>query len=472
MPISVGVQYAFLNPMAGTQTYVRHYQNGQNYYHGGHYEEALTELKKALVCQPDFPDAYYLISRIYTELKHYEDALSLYEKVVKFFPNDLEIQCEYAKTLIQSGQEKKGEKILKQILKMNPADRQARVELIRFYMKQDQYKKAQSSAEAGIKASPRYAPFYSMAGEILRKQGKLAKAQNYYELALELDPDHDPAKRGINAVVRAIENNEEAREAGRTPEQEAREEMVVASGLFAEGHYDQAIVRLLDLRDRPGVQREATMLLGLAFAHKGLYKRAHDVFLAFIKDQEPDLSVYYNLGLCLNRMGRYYDAIPYLSQALDEDFEYLEALLEMGYACLMTEQMGEARQFLIQVLKVERHDPRPYAYLARLAYDLGDRDKVAEFLKRSQTLDAECSEAYYIRGYIAVNEGKYREALYSLEKFLEQSPDHFDALKILGRTHIELNDSISALECFQAAASLNPADPECKQILQELSHRA
>lgn len=457
--------------MADHSLYVRHYKRGHDLYTAGHYEEALAELKKALVCNPEFPDIYDIIARIYTERKKYSDAISMYEKLVTFFPNDLEIQCEYAKTLIRTGEEKKGEKTLLKILKLNPNEHSARIELFKIYVRQDNLKKALQIAETGIKAHRNLPLYYCLAGDALRRQMKLNKAQKYYEKALEIDHNHEPSKRGINAVVRSIDLPQGEKSFLRRPEEDAREELVVAAQLFAEKQYDQAIIRLLDLRDLPSVQREATMLLGLAFSRKGLYKRAHDVFLTFIQDHEPDIQVLYHLGLALNRMGRFEDAIPYLAEALEIDTEYQEALLEMGVACQMTGHLVEAREYLVHALKGDKNDPRPYVHLARIAYDKGDRAKVAEFFRRAQSLDPRNPEIEYIRGYIAVNEEKYDEALTALRKYLEYCPDHFEALKLLGRAYMQVGDYENAVECYRSAASLNPSDLQCKAILNELAMR-
>jgi|GEM_PF-2500941 tetratricopeptide (TPR) repeat protein len=455
--------------MADMHTYIQHYKRGLEYFAGGHYEQALISLKKAIVQFPDFPDAYFLISRIYEEMERFADAISIYEKLLNLSPNDIEIRCSYAKTLLKAGEEKKGVHVLKKALRMNKHDPIARMELIHYYFKQkNRLRKALSLADAGIKLLPEYVPFYTVAGDILRKQKKFLKAQDYYETALELDSGYDPAKRGLNATIRAMENPQDAK-GDRSSEDESREELIVAAGLYSSGHYDQAIIRLLDLKDRPGIKREASMLLGRAFARKGLYKRAHDVLLLFTKDHAPDLMVLYNLGLAANRMGRYEEAIRYLGEALKRDDEFQEALIEMGVACQMIGENAAAKDYFVRALKNDRNDPRPYAHLARMAYDRGDRAKVKEFLKRAIECNPNTPEIPLVRGYIIVKEERYDEAIPHLQKCLDMSHDHFEAHKLLGHARLQLGDEIGALECFKAAASLNPADQEIEHILGTLA---
>lgn len=450
--------------------FVQHYKSGLNFYSSGHYDQALVALKKALVEQPDFPDVYFLIARIYDDMERHADALSMYEKIMGLLPNDLEVLCSFGRTLLKTGDERKGEKMFRKALKLNVRDVKARSELVRLLQRQQHLGKALRIAEQGIKAMPDYAPFYCMAGDILRKQNKLSKAQDYYEQCLELDSSQEAAKRGIDAVMRGLESNGvDAKQ--RTPKQEAREEMVEAANLFSAGDFDQAILRLMDIKDMPGVEREATLLLGFAFARKGLYKRAHDVFVSYLSRHDPDIRVLYNLGKALNRMGRYEEAFAHLHDALAIDSEYEEALVEMGIACQMTSRHNDARECFVRALKMDRENPRPYAYLALLAHEYNDAKKVKEFLKRANASDPDCPEIALVRGAIAVRDCEYETAIEPLQACLEKEPDHFEALKLLGFIRAQLEDYDGAYDCYRAAVTLNPMDNECSQVLEELSGR-
>ncbi len=451
--------------MAQSNSFATHYQKGLEFYQGGHYEEALSCLKKAIILQVDFFDAYYLIARIYEELDQYDDALSMYKKVLDLIPNDLEVLCNYGKILLKAGAAGKGIRVLKKVIRRNKKETNARLALARFYFRKGKFSKALSLMDTGIKAAPECAEFYSLAGDILRRQKKNARAQQYYENCLEVDPNFEPAKRGISAVYRAMENNNGYD--SHTYKKEAKAELIDVAELYSAGEYDRAIIRLLDLKDQPGVEREASMLLGMTFVRKGLFKRARDVLLSFAREHSPDLLVLYNLGLASNRMGRYEEAVHYLSGALEQDEEYPEALIEMGMACQMTGDRASAKYCLVQALKIDRADPRPFAYLARLAYDLGDQTKAMEFLRHAIKMDSSLPEVTLIIGYIAIHEGNFEKAVKNLKRCLNQSPDHFEAHKLMGQALMELGDLSAAADAYRFAAALNPADPECAQFLVE-----
>ncbi|MBN2328168.1 MAG: tetratricopeptide repeat protein [Candidatus Omnitrophica bacterium] len=454
--------------MADERAYAQYYHTGVDLYAAGHYDEALIHFKKTVLLQPDFPDAYFKIACIYSELKLYPDAFSLYEKVVGLLPNDLEILWMYGKTLLKAGEEKKGVKILKKGMKLNRRDPRCRLELARYYVHIEQWQKAQALLENGLKWNPGCAPYYSLAGDISRKRKKYAKAQEYFEKCLELEPDNEFARRGFNAAMRAVANGGE-KDSAHQPEESGREEMLGAAALYANGEYDKAIVRLLDLKDQSGLDREASMLLGLAFARKGLYKRAHDVLLAFTEVHSPDILVWYNLGLAASRMGRYEDAIDYLAEALEMDEDFEEALIEMGIACQMIGEIPHAQRYFLHALKINKNDARPYAYLARMAFDRDDKARVDEFLRRAKKCDPGHPSISFFEGCAAMVEGDFHAAVEKLDACLLQTPDHFEALKLLGRAQLELHDLEGGLQSYKSASSLNPSDPECRQVLQELA---
>lgn len=447
--------------------FVRYYQTGLEFYGAGHYDQALISLKKSIVEQPDFHDAYVMIARIYEEMERYDDAISIYEKVISLLPNDLEVLNSFARTLNKTGNERKAVSVLNKALKLNRRDVHARSELSRIYQQQGKARKALKLVEAGIKAVPEYAPFHVIAGDILRRQSKWNKAQTHYEKGLEQDPDNEAAKRGIDAVMRALEGNG-APSTPHNEEDEAREDLKVAATLYRRKEYDDAIVRLMDLKEKAPVAREATLLLGLAFTKRGLYKRAQDTFLSYLRHHPPDIRVLFNLGFSLNRMGLYEDAMESLNAALEHDSEFEEALIEMGIACQMTGSFTEAREYYVRALKMDKSNPRPYAYLALLAYDHDDPAKMKEFLKRAVKSDPDCADIALVKGSIMVRERNYADAITPLQDCLKSSPDHFEALKMMGKCRFELEDREGARQCYRAAAALNPSDTESDRMLLEL----
>jgi tetratricopeptide (TPR) repeat protein len=65
----------------------QHYETGHNLYSDGKYEEALVELSKALLLDPQDVDAVYFSARAYDRLGDKKNAITYYNKVISDFPN-------------------------------------------------------------------------------------------------------------------------------------------------------------------------------------------------------------------------------------------------------------------------------------------------------------------------------------------------------------------------------------------------
>lgn len=455
--------------MAAPSGYLHHYRHGLNLFNSGHYDKALAALKQALLLEPDFPDAYAAIARIHLELGNYQDSISLYKKLEQMLPNDQEIRKQLATVYEKSGNRTRACRTLKRVVSSNPNDTDARCHLARWMIADKKFRQADSLLRKGVRGSGTCAEFYYLMGEIRRHQFKLELAQEYYEQCLEIDPNHSKAKRGISQVIRAMDTGD-ARAAADTESEDAvaQEELVEAAQIFTEGKYDLAIVRLQELREKNAVRRQASILLGLAYVRKSLFKRARDLFYDLANTMRPEALVLFNLGLTSNRIGDYVVAVRALTEALEEDPEYYEALLELGYAY---QQMGEtkkARETYLRAMRMTLNDPRAYALVARLEYNLGHMKQASQILERGQQIDPRSPEILMVQGYICLQEGDPRKALAPLQQCVQLGLNSFEAHKHLGETLDALGDTGAANQSFQIAYRLNPSDEECRARLRQM----
>jgi tetratricopeptide (TPR) repeat protein len=68
----------------------------------------------------------------------------------------------------------------------------------------------------------------------------------------------------------------------------------------------------------------------------------------------------------------------------------------------------------------------------------------------------QCSEAWNQRAIAYYNLSRFIESVNDCHQTLEMNPYHFDAAAGMGQCYLQLNDCISALECFKRALRLNP----------------
>ncbi|MFH1739588.1 MAG: tetratricopeptide repeat protein [bacterium] len=455
--------------MAIPSSFLNSYRHGLNLFNSGHYDQALEALKQALLIEPNFPDAYVAIAKIHDELRNYEDSISLYKKLERMLPNDQEISKRLATAYERSGDKRRARRKLKSVVKANPNDTQARCQLARWLISDRKFRQADSLLRKGIRAVGTCAEFYYLLGEIRRQQRKLEMAQEFYEQCLEIESNHSGAKRGISQVIRAMDAGDASAAANHeTEDAEAQEELVEAAQVFTDGKYDLAIVRLQDLREKKAVKRQASILLGLAYVRKSLFKRARDIFYDLSNTMRPEALVLFNLGLTSNRIGEYDVAVRALSEALESDPEYYEALLELGYAHQLLGDTPKARDTYLKAIRITTSDPRAYALIARLEYDLGHKKQASQILAHGLKVDARSPEILMAQGYIWLRGGQPRKAVAPLQQCVKLAPNAFEAHKYLGQVLEALGNTVAAVRSYREAYQLNPNDEECRQRIEQL----
>jgi tetratricopeptide (TPR) repeat protein len=66
------------------------------------------------------------------------------------------------------------------------------------------------------------------------------------------------------------------------------------------------------------------------------------------------------------------------------------------------------------------------------------------------------SEAWNQRALALFSVGRFAESIHDCHQALEINPYHFGAAAGMGQCHLQLSNSVSALECFRRALKLNP----------------
>ncbi len=187
------------------RSFFQHFRRGETLLESGHYEEALIELKKAIVSEPAFTDSYVLIARVHEELGNYDDAIALYTQLSKQLPSDMDVLARLAESYERAGNTRKAVSLYKKLIRTAPEAVEPRCRLAKCLMLLGKHWRAIRLLNKALKANPACSEYLYLLGEIGRQQGNLEKAQDFYEQCLEFSPNHAAAKRGISYVIRAMD---------------------------------------------------------------------------------------------------------------------------------------------------------------------------------------------------------------------------------------------------------------------------
>jgi tetratricopeptide (TPR) repeat protein len=138
-----------------------------------------------------------------------------------------------------------------------------------------------------------------------------------------------------------------------------------------------------------------------------------------------------------------------------EDPSLLEAL---GMACMMSEQMEDARKAFDRAIELDPEAAGPLLQRARVYAVGGDQDKALADIDRAIDLAPRDQAARLLRARIQQQAGNTEAALADIEAVLEQDADMPAALELKGLIAAEREDYPEAIRCFRKLVAKNPDD--------------
>lgn len=194
----------------------------------------------------------------------------------------------------------------------------------------------------------------------------------------------------------------------------------------------------------------------------------------------------YNIGLCLQRMEDYPEAIKYYREVIEINPEFEGAVffnLGVSYAqtgqedlaylniakarCIFeqngeTERIQKTDEFLVSLINSTSGNVSLAQRLLEegsLAFENNKIEEAIILLKISGLICPKYAEAYYRIGVIYVSQNDFEAALKYFAKTIEADPNLVKAYINLGSTYGKLNEDDKALESFNKAVILENDNP-------------
>ena len=140
----------------------------------GHYDEAITQFKKALEIDPLYTLGPVLSGNIYTDAENYQDKIKEFQEVI-------EMNREYARAHNYLGLA---------------------------YLQQKNYSVAKHSLQESIKINPKYAKAHNNLGVLYEEMGDTAKAIESYQMAHRVDPENPESLFNLGLAYDVLEDGE------------------------------------------------------------------------------------------------------------------------------------------------------------------------------------------------------------------------------------------------------------------------
>jgi len=301
----------------------------------GREDDAITQFRKVLELDPDFPLARHNLGMVLDKTGRVDEAIVQYQRTLEIKPNDVDAQNNLGIALLKKGRADEAINHFQQILQINPAYAEAQYNLGNAFWDKRMTDEAIAHFRKALEINPGYADALINLGTLLYGQGKLDEAIALFQQALQLRPNYAEAHYNLGL------------------------------SLLQKGKVDEAILHFqAAVQIKPG-SASFQFNLGLAFFRKGNMDEAIVNFQKALQIKPAYMAAHYNLGKALLQEGRVDEAIPHFQTALQIAPNSAEVYNSLGTALL---QKGAVDEAIVQFQKALQIKP---AY-ATAHYNLGN----------------------------------------------------------------------------------------------------
>lgn len=274
-------------------------------------------------------------------------------------------------------------------------------------------------------------------------QQQYEPAEIFLRLALELDPKNDKARLFLGSVLEEVDRKEDALAQYAFIEQlspyTVSARLSEADIFFSDDKYDAGI-KILESIQASHPSRVTQSSLGRAYLIMEDYAQALPYYEALIKDMseeelQENTQVLYLRGICLERLGRWEEAVT--------DFEF--------------------------VLKYKPENADALNYLGYTWVDKGvNLGKAFKMIEKAVELEPTNGAIIDSLGWAHYKLGRYKQARIDLENAAERSPTSATIIDHLGDVYWKLGRKKEAGYQWERAATLDPTDTELLAIKAKL----
>jgi tetratricopeptide (TPR) repeat protein len=194
---------------------------GGAYFNQGDYDEAASYLSRAIVVDPEYPEANYALGLTLEKQNKPDAAVNCFIRAIAGDPNLTEARANLAAIFVQKGMYDDAISQLQKALCLNPELAVGHSVLGLAYIKKNMYKEGLAALEKAVALDPNLACAHMNLAIGYTRKGLLDDALAQYEKALAIDPDY--AKAHYNLAVtyckmgnhkKAVEHCDKATELG------------------------------------------------------------------------------------------------------------------------------------------------------------------------------------------------------------------------------------------------------------------
>lgn len=179
-------------------------QRGRNYLIDKKYQDAITQIQKALAINPRDAFAYVTLGEAYGALGNNQQAVEYFRKALEIIPNYMEAYAGLGYVYIASGQQQEAVAIFQKATEINPKYAEGYRGLGYVYSRLSQYDAALTQYQKALKINPENVYYNKETGFIHVSLGQYRDAIQYFQKAVKLDPEYAEGYTGLGFVYYSL----------------------------------------------------------------------------------------------------------------------------------------------------------------------------------------------------------------------------------------------------------------------------
>ena len=299
---------------------------------------------------PDNPEGYYELGKVYIEQKEYQAALKQFNKATRLKKDYGEAYREKGIALFYLRRFLDSEKAILKSFKLNPAQPNIATDLGSIYLTNGSFNKAFRYLKVAQNRENNLHIVFNNLGAAYAKTGESKEALKLWEQALKINP-------GIP---------------------------------------------------------EAYINMGVIYEKMGDKKKALTAYQKALNLDASNAMAHFNLGVIYAKEKNFQKAVKEWETALNFETRDENILNSLAWVYEKIGRKKEALVMLEKSIKLSPYAPKTYFSSGRIKYDLGDSDGAIKSFKKSTLLDPVFGDAYYRMGLAFDSQNQSYNAISSL----------------------------------------------------------
>lgn len=215
--------------------------------------------------------------------------------------------------------------------------------------------------------------------------------------------------------------------------------------------------------------------LAYCYDQKGDFEASIQCYANFIDDNPYSFTAWYNLGNAYVKNENLEKATWAYEYCLLINDSFGPAYFNLAHTHLTMDRYTSAISNFEKCMELDGEDPLALSYIGECYEQLGRLDRAKTYYQKSLDLAPMLPDAWLGLGIVEDLEGNTREGIVLIQKAADLDPENASIFHVLAGAYEKLEERENALENYQIALDLDPADVDCLlnyvQLISEESHQ-